>query len=157
MKLEMQNSQAFGVHALACSAVADTLKGGHQTLPLRVRCGGFTLAEVLAALVFMAIVIPVALQGLRIANLAGQVAIRKAEAARVAERVMNESIVTTNWSKSGLSGTIAEGMHQFSWSILNEPWTQDPLHLLSVQVKFTVQNQPYDVRLSTLVDTTQPQ
>jgi hypothetical protein len=123
----------------------------------RLWSGGFTLAEVLAALVFMAIVIPVALQGLRIANLAGQVAIRKAEAARVAERVMNESIVTTNWSKSGLSGTITEGMHQFGWSMLNEPWTQDPLHLLSIKVTFAVQGQPYDVRLSTLVDTTQPQ
>ena len=113
---------------------------------------GFTLAEVLAALVFMAIVIPVAVQGLRIANLAGQVANRKGEAARVAERVLNESIVTTNWSKSSQNGTLAEGMHQFHWALRNEAWSQEPMRLVSVQVTFAVQGQDYDVRLSTLVN-----
>ena len=113
---------------------------------------GFTLAEVLAALVFMAIVIPVAVQGLRIANLAGQVANRKGEAARVAERVLNESIVTTNWSKSSQNGTLAEGTHQFHWALRNEAWSQEPMRLVSVQVTFAVQGQDYDVRLSTLVN-----
>ena len=47
------------------------------------RHAGFTLVEVLAALLFMAIVIPVAVEGLRIASLAGQVAQRKSVAARV--------------------------------------------------------------------------
>jgi type II secretory pathway pseudopilin PulG len=116
---------------------------------------GFTLAEVLAALVFMAIVIPVAVQGLKIANQAGQVAVRKGEAARVAERVLNESIVTTNWSKSGLSGSATEGIHQFHWLLRNEVWNQEPLHLLSVQVSFAVQGQDYDVRLNTVVDNSQ--
>lgn len=116
---------------------------------------GFTLAEVLAALVFMAIVIPVAVQGLRIANLAGQVAVRKGEATRVAERVLNESIVTTNWNKAGLSGASTEGMHDYRWALRNEIWTQNPFRLLSVQVTFAVQSQNYDVLLSTLVDTSQ--
>jgi len=118
---------------------------------------GFTLAEVLAALLFMAIVIPAAVQGLRIANQAGQVAGRKSEAARVAERVLNESIVTTNWNKSSLGGVIGEGTHQFRWLLRNEPWNLDPLRLVSVQVTFAVQGQDYDVRLSTLADNSQPQ
>ena len=65
------------------------------------RCGasaGFTLAEVLAALMFLAIVIPTAVEVLHIASLAGEVAARKSEAARMADRVLSESIVTTNWS-----------------------------------------------------------
>src|SRR5262245_13838541 len=44
----------------------------------------FTLAEVLAAMVFMAILIPVAMEGLSIATRAGEVAARKSEAALVA-------------------------------------------------------------------------
>ncbi len=116
---------------------------------------GFTLAEVLAALVFMAIVIPVALEGLNIASRSGQVAVRKSEAARVAERVLNESIVTTNWTRAGLSGTIMEGTHQFRWQLRNDPWSQNPLRTLSVQVTYAVQGRDYDVRLSTLVDTSQ--
>src|SRR5215831_14966974 len=60
----------------------------------------FTLAEVLAALVFMAIVIPVALWALGISSRVGEVAARRGEAALVAERILNESIVTTNWNRS---------------------------------------------------------
>src|ERR1019366_4127245 len=49
----------------------------------------FTLAEVLAALLFLAIVIPTAVEALHIASLAGEVAARKGAAARVADRILN--------------------------------------------------------------------
>src|SRR2546423_5780871 len=106
-------------------SVTQPTRNNHRS-PRSRREAGFTLAEVLAALLFMAIVIPVAVQGLRIANLAGEVAVRKGEAARVAERVLNESLITTNWNKSSLSGRLAEGRHQFGWSVRNDPWTQEP-------------------------------
>ena len=116
---------------------------------------GFTLAEVLAALVFMASVIPAAVEGLRIANRAGQVALRKGEAARVAERILNESLVTTNWSRSGQRGVLAEGVHEFRWALRTDAW-QDPLRMVSVLVTYQVQGSEFDVRLSTVVDTSQP-
>ena len=116
----------------------------------------FTLAEVLAALLFMAIVIPAAVEGLHIASLAGTVATRKGEAARVAQRLLTESLVTTNWNQSVQSGTLAEGRRQFRWTMHNDPWNQDPnqnvIRQLSVEVIFTAQNRDYSVRLSTLVD-----
>src|SRR5881397_2736423 len=68
----------------------------------------FTLAEVLASLVFMAILIPVALEALSIATRAGEVAARKGEAALVAERVLNENVATTNWNKSVQSGSVRQ-------------------------------------------------
>src|SRR5256885_76141 len=80
-------------------------------------CAGFTLAEALAALAFMAIVIPVAVQGLKVANLSGQVAERKGEAMRVAERVLNETMITTNWAKSLQSGTIEAENRQYRWQL----------------------------------------
>jgi type II secretory pathway pseudopilin PulG len=120
---------------------------------------GFTLAEVLAALLFMAIVVPVAMEGLHIASLAGAVAQRKAEAARIAQKVINESLITTNWSQSLQSGIIAEGQRQFRWSLRSDPWNQDPSHnmlrQLSVEVFFTAQARDYSVKMSTLVDTSQ--
>jgi type II secretory pathway pseudopilin PulG len=120
---------------------------------------GFTLAEVLAALLFMAIVVPVAMEGLHIASLAGAVAQRKGEAARIAQRVLNESLVTTNWSQSLQSGTTIEGQRQFRWTLRSDPWNQDPaqsvLRQLSVEVTFTAQNREYAVKLSTLVDSSQ--
>jgi len=115
---------------------------------------GFTLAEVLAALLFMAIVIPVAVQGLRIASLAGEVGERKSRAARVAERILNENLVTTNWDKSIQTGTVLEGPYQFRWTMRNEPWTEDGTtyapHQLSIEVVYSVQNRDYLVRLCTL-------
>lgn len=121
----------------------------------RIRRGGFTLIEVLASLLFMAIVIPVAMQGLRVANMAGQVANRKSVAARIGERVLNEIVVTTQAKEATQSGTVQEGPYQYRWQLRNEPWTLDALRLVSVQVTYAVQGQDYDVRLSTLIDTSQ--
>ena len=145
---------------------------------------GFTLAEVLAALLFMAIVIPMAVQALRIASLAGEVAQRKTEAARVAERVLNESVATTNWNASQV-GTVIEETRQYRWALHNEVWNQPntnllasgsassgqlaggqpqvnqftanqvTMNLLSVEVTYAVQDRDYSVRLSTLVNSSQ--
>src|SRR5262245_28763225 len=118
------------------------------------RRAGFTLAEVLAAMVFMAIVIPVAVQGLRVANLSGQVAERKGVAARVAERVLNELIVTGDWKQSAQTGTVHEENNDYRWQLRNEAWPKDNMRLLSIQVTYTAQGQDYDVRLATLLDDT---
>jgi competence protein ComGC len=110
----------------------------------------FTLAEVLAALLFMAIVIPVAVEGLRIASLAGETAVRKADAARVAERLLAENLVTTNWNQAEQDGTVYEADRQYRWRLRNENWSQDAMQLLSLEVTYTVQGQDHLVRLSTL-------
>lgn len=113
---------------------------------------GFTLAEVLAALVFLAILIPVVVQCMNIASRADEVALRKSRAARVAENVLNESVVTTNWVQSSQSGTVEDGQEQYKWTLENDPWNQDPMRLLTVDVKYSVQGKEYSVQLSTLVD-----
>ena len=113
---------------------------------------GFTLAEVLAALMFMAIVIPVAVQGLRISSRAGALAERKREAVRVAEKILNESIVMTNWNKSATSGTITEADRDYRWTLRTESWSQSAMQLLSVEVTFPVQGEDHAVQLSTLAN-----
>lgn len=123
-------------------------------------CIGFTLAEVLAALVFMAIVIPVAIEALSIASRAGEVGARKNEAVLVAERVLAENIVTTNWDKAVQNGQIRQGIRDFRWSLRSEPWNEDiylaSLRLLTVEVTYTAKGQDYSLKLSTLVDNTSP-
>ena len=123
-----------------------------RTLKNKKRTAAFTLAEVLAALMFMAIVIPVALQGLQIASRAGTVAERKREAARVAERVLNESIVATNYVQAVSSGTVVEAEREYRWTLRTEAWTESAMQLLSVEVTFPVQGQDYTVPMSTLVN-----
>lgn len=113
----------------------------------------FTLAEVLAALVFMAIVIPVAVEGLRVASRAGVLATRKAVALRFAEQVLHEQIVTGDWVSSGRGGSLFDGPFEYRWMVQSDSWERNGLRLLTAVVTFGVQNQDYDVRLSTLVDT----
>ena len=115
------------------------------------RASGFTLAEVLAALLFMAIVIPVAMEALHVASVAGEVGVRKSEAARVADRVLNENIVTTNWTQASLSGTAIENGHEFNWLLKNQLWSPDSsMQLLSAEVTFSAAGKQYVVQLNTL-------
>jgi hypothetical protein len=107
---------------------------------------------VLAALMFLAIVIPVAVEGLRIANLAGQVGHRKATAARIAQRVLSELLVTGQWRNTSQRGIQQEELQEYHWSLRVEPWNRETMQLVTVQVTFPVQGQDYDVRLSTLVE-----
>lgn len=117
---------------------------------------GFTLAEVLAALLFMAIVIPVAVQGLHVASRAGTVAERKAIGARLTENKLNELIVTGQWQSSAQKGTVQDGYSTYSWQMQTEPWVEDAtMRLVTVHVTVPVQGQDYDVQVSTLVDATQ--
>ena len=114
----------------------------------------FTLIEVLAALLLMAIVIPVAMQGMSIASRAGLLGQRKAAAMRVAERMINELIVTGEMNQSSSSGTVVDGDASYPWTMQSEPWTEDSMTQVTVKVTFSLQGNSYDVSASTLYDAT---
>ena len=119
----------------------------------------FTLAEVLAAMLFLAIVIPAAVEALHVASLAGEVAARKGVAARIADRILNESIVTTNWNLGSQNGTAAEGAEEFHWTLNSQNWPVDTtasMRLLTADVTFLAQGHDYSVELSTLANSQNP-
>jgi type II secretion system protein I len=135
---------------------------------------GFTLVEVLVALALMAVVVPVVLQGMHIATNAGEVAERKMLAMRIAERVMNEAIVSGQ-NQSAQNGSEKAGPYEFKWKVKDEPWkelgsltslnqpngvnsagvSQNNIHQFTVSVTYTSQGQERSVDLSTLVNTAQ--
>ena len=115
----------------------------------------FTLAEVMAALLFLAIVIPTAVEALHVASLGGEVAVRKTAAARVADRILNESLVTTNWNNGLQSGMTSEGALDFRWTLTAQNWTEDPaMQVVTAEVTYSAQGKDYSVKLCTLA--TQP-
>ena len=121
--------------------------------PLRTdRLRAFTLAEVLAAMLVMAIVIPVAMQGMSIASRAGIAGQRKAAAMRVAERVLNEQFVTGQLIQNSNSGTVTEGDVTFPWALQSGTWPTDAMTQVTVTVTFTVQGANYNVTATTLFD-----
>jgi len=121
-----------------------------KTATNRQRSTAFTLAEVLAALLFLAIVIPAAVEAMHISSLAGVVAARKCGAARIADRLLNESIVMTNWSRGTQTGTAAEGALEFRWKLTADSWPQDSMQLLTVEVTFSAKGHDYTVKSATL-------
>jgi type II secretory pathway pseudopilin PulG len=123
---------------------AATSKGRH-------RRAAFTLVEVLAAMVFMAIVIPVVVEALHISSMSGEYATRKAAAARVADKVLNENLSLLNTSIGGQNGTVIDNGHEYHWTITSQPWSQDAtMQLMTAEVKFSVAGRECSVHLDTL-------
>jgi type II secretory pathway pseudopilin PulG len=115
---------------------------------------GLTLVEVLASLLMMAIVIPVAMEGMSIASRAGLLGQRKATAMRVAERVLNELLVENQLMQNSSSGTAYDGDISYPWTMRTENWPEDAMQQLSITVTFVVQGNPYEVSLTTLLPAT---
>jgi type II secretory pathway pseudopilin PulG len=115
---------------------------------------GFTFAEVLAALLFMGIVIPVTLEALSIASRAGIVAERKCVAMRLADSTLNELMVTGRWRSSGQSGSFPDPWRDYRWTTRNEPWLEANVRLVTIEVRYPAQGEFYLVRLSTLAPDT---
>lgn len=110
----------------------------------------FTFAEVLAAMLFMAIVIPVAMQGVQLASRAGIVAHRKSVATRLGDMKLNELMVTGVWSNSAPRGNFDGRYRDYTWNLRTEQWTNSAFRLLTLEVDYQVQNKNYSVLLSTL-------
>jgi len=107
--------------------------------------------EVLASLLLMAIVVPVAMEGMSIASRAGLLGQRKATAMRVAERVLNELLVENQLMQNSSSGTAHDGDTSYPWTMRTENWPEDAMQQLTVTVTFVVQGNPYEVSLTTLL------
>jgi type II secretory pathway pseudopilin PulG len=120
--------------------------------PMHTPRGGFTLAEVLAAMLFMAIVIPVAVQGLMIANRAGVVAERKSVAARLADSLLTEMVLADAWQDAEDDGDFGEDYPDYAWKLTSDAWEEDTMLLLTVEVFYAAQGRQYSVRVSTLVE-----
>jgi hypothetical protein len=73
-------------------------------------------------------------------------------AARIADRVLNESLVMTNWNLGSQNGTVTEGAEEFRWALSSQNWPVNTMQLLTAEVKFSAQGHDYSVKLSTLAN-----
>lgn len=86
---------------------------GMTSLPTR---RGFTLIEVLATLVLLAIVLPVAMRGLSVALASASHAKRTAEAASLAEMKLNELLTSTVAVTNNMSGDFSPDHPDYRWT-----------------------------------------
>jgi len=113
---------------------------------------GFTFAEVLAAMLFLAILVPVVVEGLSLANRAAVLAERNNLAAQLAEKRLNELLLNDEWISSNASGDFGEAYFLYRWELVRGTWREDDMTELTVRIVFPVQGREHEVRLTTLVD-----
>lgn len=124
---------------------------------------GLSLAEALAALVFVGIVVPAALRCICTSLRLGSESAKKAQALLLAEGKLSELVSTGAWQNTELSGdfrSTASGLPfleeegtDFRWIATVEDWLDSSLKQLTVTVYWESSRQIQELSVSTLVET----
>ena len=122
---------------------------------------GFTLVEALAALLLVAIVLPVVMRGVSVAARAASSARRNTEAASLAQSKLNELVATQQWRSGYLAGQFdtddGDNASDYSWSAEATRWSEPYVRQLAVSVTWTSGGAQQSVTLTTLVYEGKPQ
>jgi prepilin-type N-terminal cleavage/methylation domain-containing protein len=114
----------------------------------------FTLVEVLASLMLIALVVPVAMEAMSVASRAGELGRRKAAAVRVGERVLGQLLAEGQLASGNSSGVAQEGPFEYPWAVRVENWPEDALQLATVTVTFSMRGATQEIALATLLPAT---
>lgn len=141
--------------------------------PRRISRSAFTLVEILASLLFLAIAVPAIVGALGLASRTSEVAERESLAGNLAENKLNEMLVDNAWQSAAQSnGDFGADFPFYRWQMSNQTWTgvsaaatpstsntgtgspgTSGMTELSVEVFYPVQGSEHSVRLTTLVNT----
>ena len=115
----------------------------------------FTFVEILAALLFLALVVPAIVGALSVATRTSETAERSALAGELAQNKMSEFLTGNAWQNPNITNGDFAGAHPgYRWEMTSENWTGDSVNTemtaLHVTVHYTVQGSDRTFRLSTL-------
>ena len=86
---------------------------------------GFTLLEMLATLVLMAIILPAAMKGISISSKMAGYSKKKVEASALAEAKLTEIIINKDWTDGEQQGDFEDEWSDYSWSLTVEDWEKE--------------------------------
>jgi prepilin-type N-terminal cleavage/methylation domain-containing protein len=109
---------------------------------------GFTLIEVLAALVMLGIVLPIAMKGVSIALASASHARHMSEAASLADEKLNEIIATQDWSTT--SGDFGPDFAGYQWTVTTADRDYDVTEI-QLSVTWTERGSQRSLNASTMV------
>ena len=139
--------------------ISPSLPEGRGEGPPRRRSsrGGFTLIEVLATLLLMAIALPAIMMGFSLSTKAASMARQRSEAGALAESKLNELVATGLWQSGSQAGAF-DDQPDYQWSAEVAPWSVDPrgsgtynVQQLDVKVSWNAPGGPESISVSTLV------
>jgi len=151
----MEHSEIYAVRArLARRSPACTCGASMRVDRHRDRRRAFTLIEVLATLLLMAIVLPAVMEGVSIALASASVAHQRTEAGAVAQSQLALLVATGQWSGGVLAGTVPSNGTTYTWQATVAAWPLDTTTVGLMQIDMVVtwqsRNGPQSVTLSTL-------
>ncbi len=118
---------------------------------------GFTLVEILATFVLIALIIPVAMQGISLSMRLGVKSKRQMEAAALAETKLSEMLLSGDYEEGDQSGEFEdeESGYDYNWDFVVDDWNEeDSMQQLTMTVYWTDSvGTEHSVILSTLVYT----
>ena len=116
------------------------------------RRAAFTLVEILAALAFLGLVIPVSVRAIMVANRAAEVSERSLVAAQLGENRLNELMLASAWSTAESRGTFGDDYPRYRWELRKGDWQSGAMTELTLEVFYPVQAGEHSLVLSTLVN-----
>jgi type II secretory pathway pseudopilin PulG len=114
------------------------------------RRAAFTLVEILAAMAFLGLVIPVVLGALLISNRAAVTAERSSVAAQLAENEMAQLMIDDAWTSASSRGDFGENWPGYRWELKKNSWEATAMTELDLTVFFQVHGRDHQIVLSTL-------
>jgi len=150
MHRDRKDSLKFDVSGVKSEAPLARIS--HCTLhPSHFCCGGFTLIEVLATVVLIGIIMPVAMRSIGLCTrLAGQ-SRKQFEAASLAHTKLTELVVSNDWSSGAKTGDFGTDWPGYRWTATVSSWTDSAVSQLDVKVTWQSQGRERSVTASTLV------
>ncbi|MEJ2701791.1 MAG: hypothetical protein P8Z79_05055 [Sedimentisphaerales bacterium] len=115
------------------------------------RTGGFTFIELLATVVFLGIIMPVAMQNIGLCTRLGGQSRKQIEAASLARSKLTELTCSGQWQTGEKSGDFGEDWPGYRWTAVVSSWTDSVVSQFDVTVTWQSRGRERSVTLSTLV------
>ena len=113
---------------------------------------GFTLIEILAALLLIGLVLPAVMKCISIDNILASDSDHKYEALDLAETKLAEVLLEESWqNSSSQSGWFENEFEGYQWAVDVSDWTQTGVKQIDVFVYWQQRNRQKMTQLSTLV------
>jgi len=113
---------------------------------------GFTMVEVLVSMVLMAVILPVAMQGISLALHTAAVARQRSLAASLAGTQMADLITDNVWDQPSMQGDFPDEP-DYRWTAELTEWSGTTVQQLEVDVVWVSRSRERSVTLETLVYT----
>jgi prepilin-type N-terminal cleavage/methylation domain-containing protein len=113
--------------------------------------GGFTFIELLATIVLIGIIMPVAMRSIGLCTRLGGHSRRQIEAASLARTKLTELTTSQDWKTSEKRGDFGSDWPGYQWTAAVSNWTDSVVSQLDLTVTWQSQGQQRSLTLSTLV------